>query len=178
MINLIPPESKKGIKREYRLRVAAVCLILIAFAFAMQIALKVPVYILIQSQINAYTHAFSEAEARGTDVGNAVKDIEKANATAKFLTSAGRPHLYSSIVESMDSLRGNAIAIEQYSFSEKDGGVVIQVVGVALDRQTLVGFRDGLSALPVVENVDLPFSNLASERDIQFTIDITLKKET
>ena len=53
MINLIPPDALKGVKREYYVRVGTVWAFLLTGAFVALILLLIPLYVLINSQLNA-----------------------------------------------------------------------------------------------------------------------------
>ena len=54
----------------------------------------------------------------------------------------------------------------------------VNITGTATDRQSLASFRDRMLAHPLISEVNLPISNLATDKDIQFSITVTMTNQT
>ena len=52
----------------------------------------------------------------------------------------------------------------------------ITLSGVAADRESLAAFRDSLLGDEAIEKADLPISNLAKDKDINYSITVTMVK--
>jgi hypothetical protein len=73
------------------------------------------------------------------------------------------------------SLQGADILITRLSLIQKDAKILpVSITGTATDRQALATFRDQMLAHPLITEVDLPISNLASDKDILFSLSVTM----
>lgn len=175
MINLIPPQAKKSITVEYWVRVGSVWALLIAFALACASFVFLPAYVLISSQVDAYTESANSASEKIASYENVTTGLIRASQEAKTAitgTNFARISDYTAII---DAAQGASISITNVSLSRTAEGITpIQVSGVAIDRQSLAAFRDRLLSEPQFTSVDLPIANLAKDRDIPFSITITV----
>ena len=175
MINLIPPEAKKSITIEYWVRVGSVWALLLAFALACASFVFLPAYVLISSQVDAYTESTDSASEKIASYENVTTGLIRASQEARTVIAGTNITPISEYVALIDTVQGSGINITKVSLSRADEGIApIQVSGVATDRQSLAAFRDRLLREATFSAVDLPIANLAKDRDIPFSITITV----
>lgn len=179
MINLIPPAAKKGIRLEYWLRVITVWFILLIGALIASIAVMAPAYVLIDLQIDASAESSAAASEKIAGYESVANELKRSNLEAKAVLDTTSYVPISEYVALVRELEGKNITVSEVAINRsKDGFSPIQVRGEAVDRQSLAQFRDDLLAQPSVSSVDLPISNLAKDRDIQFSLSVSVKKPT
>lgn len=175
MINLIPPTAKKKILVEYWVRVISVWLILWALALFTAASILLPAYVLIGLQVKAQQESAELASQKVADYDTVSKVLVKASQQAKMIVDEARLPRFSAYALLFERLQGEEIEIMTVRIGRDDKGLTPAVVGgVASDRQALASFRDRLLAEESVTKVDLPISNLARDKDIPFTITVTL----
>jgi len=179
MINLIPPQAKKGVVREYWMRVASVWFYTWSAALLGGVLIMVPAYVLINSQVSVYQESAKSASEKVASFEDVSKDLTASSLQAGKLITGFRQSLISDKIATLRSLEKPGVTISEFTINRVDEAYEpIQVTGTADNRQALAAFRDRLLALPDVESVDLPISNLAKDRDIQFNLTVKLNKKT
>ncbi len=177
MINLIPREAKKRIIIEYWVRVASVWFFSITAALVAGICILVPTYVLISLQIHATEGSSKAASEKVAGYEAATKELTKANQKAQILVGNNSYTPTTDYLRLISAHEGKGVMVSQVSLVRvKDGFGPITVSGQADNRQALREFRDSLLGEPTVAAVDLPISNLAKDRDIQFSLTVTVKK--
>lgn len=177
MINLIPQHAKSDITREYWLRVISVWLFIMSGVAAIIAALLVPVYVLVNSQISVYAESAKTALDEGAKYNLSSTALVRASQdAAKVLTMQEAPQ-FTSFVALFESHLPEAVSIDRFEFTY-DGADLspISISGKAKTRQALADFREALLTDTSVDTVFLPISNLAQDKDINFTITVTMKK--
>jgi len=179
MINLIPPDAQKQVKREYKIRVASVWLYLLGSAFLIIAILYAPTYVLLRSQLSSFSEEYAQANTQDETFKELETAINAANETAKLLNTSSNMVLFSTIISELESLTTNGVDITNFMMS-REGSVVNSIVinGDAVSRSSLSSFRDAIEASELFESATLPLSNFAKDRDIPFSITITLRKKT
>ena len=179
MINLIPPSAKKKIVLEYWTRVVSVWFLTWSVALVLGAFVMIPTYVLINLQVSSFSSSAATASQKIATMQDVSKDLMVANDQAKALVDGFRFTSLSGAAKQFTQLENNELTLSQISISRtKDGVGPVMLSGEAHSRQALADFRDRLLALPQVDGVDLPISNLAKDKDIQFTLTVTMKKST
>jgi hypothetical protein len=177
MINLIPPTAKKKIVTEYWLRVISVWFYIWTAAMIGSVVIMFPAYILIHSQVSVYEQSALSASEKVAIFEEVKKQVERSNILAIKMQNQLTVPLVSEYLSLFSSLEGQGVALTSIDISRSDAVFSgIRVSGKAESRQVLAAFRDRISADVRVEKVDLPLSNLAKDKDIQFSLTVTLKK--
>lgn len=175
MINLIPPSAKRSLLIEYWVRVMSSWLIIWSVALFASASILYPAYVLIGSQVSANEVSADEASEKVASFENVSTSLERASLQARAIVNQLSTPVFSEYIKLFESLQGTGIQLKKIELSREDAGVApVTLVGVANNRQSLASFRDRLLAEEEVVSVDLPISNLASDKDIQFTITVTL----
>lgn len=175
MINLIPQKAKRNLSIEYWIRVVSVWFTTWAVSLCIGASVLLPTYVLIGSQIDVYEASATAASEKVADYENVSTALVQASLQAKMIMSEMRAPLFSEYITLFEELQGEDVSLTQVSM-DRNGGEVSPVAlnGVADNRQSLASFRDRLLASEEVVSVDLPISNLARDKDIPFTLTVTL----
>ncbi len=178
MINLIPPNAKKSIVKEYWVRVSSTWMYLWAFTLLCCVAIVFPAYVLITSQVNVYQASAAQASAKVADYQQATTALVRSSQQASAAVNESKVEKFSEYLELFEGLQGGTIEISQIRISRGVEGIEpVQITGKAVDRQSLASFRDRLLSQSVVSEADLPISNLARDKDIQFTLTVVINNE-
>lgn len=178
MINLIPQSAKKQIIREYWLRVISAWLFTLAGVFCILTFLLIPVYVLIDSRVSVYSPEAEKAIAESKSYDLSSTQLVLAGKEAKLLLQLKNNARFSELTEDLFKLQNTGINITSFKFQKTPAGVApIDILGRASTRQSLANFRENLLKSPLIETVDLPISNLALDKDIEFNISIKLKPQ-
>jgi len=176
MINLIPPSSKKKIILEYWARAVSVWFYVWASAFLLGAFVMIPVYVLVNLQVSSSSESAASANQKLASYEDVSDQLNNASLDAKALLDSGKYTPISTYTELFFGLENNDVTLSQISLARAKVGLgSVQISGSAATRQSLAAFRDSLLALPQVDSVDLPISNLAKDKNIQFALTVKLK---
>lgn len=171
-INLLPPQWEKyyrDILRNWRFWT----LTLVASVAVWSCFLSVLVAYMIfgaetQSVSNTKTPSQSEESSGLFD------QITKINNLSSEVVSVGDSLISPvKLINLIVDLRPAGVSITQYSVNLEKGTATIH--GRASDRNTLIAFRDALTARQEFSEVDLPISSLLLGSDLEYQINITLQ---
>ena len=173
MANLIPPDAKKAIVREYWVRVLVVWLILAGCALIIVAVLKAPTLMLVQTQMNAFSGAYDDAKTQQDEFKAAERVLMDANDLSRLLTSTASGTSPLRIISLLDTIGGRDITISDFTINKTEGSVsTLDIRGVAATRLALSNFTRSIEADPLFAEANFPFSSLAKESDIPFSINI------
>ncbi len=178
MVNLIPEKAKKDLRIEYWLRVTSVWLILWAVTLLASALILLPTYVLIGEQVSSHEDSATVAMEKVAGYENVSKQLEQTSLQAKDIVDEDKLTKFTEYLHLLNRLQGDGISIKEISLSRKEEIMdPIVISGVADNRKNLAAFRDSLLAAEGIASVDLPISNLASDKNIDFSISIVLDKQ-
>ena len=178
MINLIPPQARKDIITEYWVRVITVWMFILSAFSVIAAILLLPVYVLVTSQVEAYSSSATEAAEKVAEYDLSATTLVETNKQAQMIIGLSDVQNFSEIVVLIESLNGNDVSVSSFDFIREDKKISpIQASGKAASRQSLIDFRDRLLQHPAIDSVDLPISNLAKDKDIPFSITVRVVEE-
>lgn len=173
MFNLLPESIKDKIKSEYSTRRVVVALF---FVVAIQFSVLIFTF---PSWVVSYTR---ESEVKQQTVklnqstlSSGANDIKQKIASINtkintLSTSLDYPKL-SPYVEYMLSKKTNSIKIYSFSYtSNNEKTAILTIRGTASTRESLVSFVESLKMDKKFSKVDLPVSDLAKSKDIDFSV--------
>lgn len=179
MTNLIPPDAKKAVRREYWTRVLSVWAFLLAGALVVFSALTLPTYVLYESQITGF-----ELEEKMSETGSsnnydqALEEITRANELALQLSRNPATLDASALLDAVEAAQGEMIRLDRFSYDRSQGRVEsITLGGVAANRTSLAGFSEALKRQPLFIEAAVPVSSLVRERDLPFEITVEVNQE-
>ncbi len=179
MINLIPPDARSRITLEYWIRVVTVWLFLLAVAAVLAGVFLLPSYILVTSQVRSFAAEAEAAKASVAQSDGTARALVLASDQARLLLNVEQTKRFTTIIAAITSAAGAGIEVTDYGFARTTDGIApVRVGGTASSRQALAAFRDALLTQPVVAAVDLPISNFAKDRDIEFSLMLTIASST
>lgn len=177
MINLIPPEGHKMIRREYFLRVGSTILFLFSSVIVCLTIALVPRYVLIDAQIKT-TEAGSNQEGINNDVYVAVeKEVSDVNSVLSQFKMVSAPILSSTVIEQIRSTAPTSIIFETFVVNSTGDHIdAVQISGVAPTREALAELKSDLEASSMFEKAEVPIADLVRDNNLPFTITVTLEK--
>jgi len=175
MINLIPPKARKEVVVEYWVRVVSIWLFTLSI-FGLVVSLfLLPVYVLVTSQVDAYASSAVEATEKVAEYDLSAVSLVKVNRQAQMLVGLREMSNFSEMIDTIESLKGEGISLDGFSLVRENKKIgAVKIEGEAFVRQNLVDFRDSLLGHPDIEDIHLPISNLAKDKNLPFSISVTL----
>jgi len=179
MINLIPPEAQRRIRFEYGARVLTVWLLLWALAGVLIGVATLPSYLLVSERLQSISGELDTVRASADSDNATARALIIAREQSQLIREAEEMPRFSTVVSVVEAAAKSGISISSYGFSRDRADLAPVVVGgTAESRQALASFRDMLLTNPLVTRVDLPISNFARDRDIDFSLSIEVSSTT
>jgi hypothetical protein len=177
MINLIPPEGQKVLKREYIFRVGGTIAGLFGVVCLLLSVALVPTYVLIGAQIKG---SLAEVEKEGGENEAFVKadeEVKETKALIRQLKTFAPTLSMSDVVEEITHVAPGGILFRTFLVEDKAGKILnIQAQGTASTREVLAQLKSALEASPLFEEAEVPIADLARDVNLPFTITITLEE--
>ncbi len=178
MINLIPPVAKKIMARDYLTRVGTAWVFLIGTACIIIALLLLPTYVLIQVKTSLVSEQAKDATEKMASYNVSATELQTANRQAQILLQDPEQTTFSDFIVYLESVAGSDVVVNEFHFIRtKNAGSAI-LSGVAKTRQSLADFRDVLEVDNRFVKVDLPISNLIKDRDLPFSMTLTMSTTT
>lgn len=178
MLNLIPFEQKNRLEKDYKTRKLIMWVALVVAVLTVSIALLLPSYVLSRAKAGEVKNELEtvrrilDTELQPTEV---TQQLTEAARNARDLRPFTEKNSVYELVKIFETKPIN-IRITSIVFQEKDPEpAVITLAGIATDRETLRSFGRLMEAREEFSSVDLPVSNFAKEKDIEFNMIITIK---
>jgi hypothetical protein len=169
-----PIQEQKILKREYRLRAVAVAFFMLALAGLIGVISLFPSYIQVamerSSQAGTLASLKKGPDARAADAYR--EELESDMKRLALLKDSTRVKPSTLIMETV-SARGavDITALSIDNISTTTATIIVQ--GIAPTRDALVSFKTRLEGLVMGNKVELPISELAKSKDIQFSLKYT-----
>lgn len=175
MFNLLPETEKKNIVKEYAARRMIVGLGFVSVLGIITAISLLPTYIITSAKVAETTTEiesirkspeFSEAEVLEKNLSQAEIKVGLLNETTHTSIEVA--------VEKVLSVKTQPIRISGFQYkkgSGKDKSLLV-VQGIARDRESLSQFVKSLQGVQGFDTANLPVSNLAKDRNAEFSIEI------
>lgn len=180
MANLLPQESQKNIRREYRLRLAVVAAFMLLTVIVFAGVLLVPSFLL--SSVKAKESEARLAISHKAETQNLGKEIEvvirKTNADVALLSENGKQTFsVGGFIEHLLQTKPDTIAITGIFYEKAKDGVLdkVSLRGIAANRKALSAYVSSLEADNYFAEAVLPVSHFVQEKDIDFAISLKIK---
>jgi len=177
MSNLIPRKNKKEIKKEYLMRLLSVALIFIALLLSLSIILTVPSYFASINKASVVEERLSFLRKYVEENKNVELPIIVQETKEKMAVLATKKGVsVFNIINTITKNEGENVKLNTFSYRIlEDGEYQAFISGVSSDRDSLINFRKRLEQTKEFFDVNLPISDLAESRDIDFSINIKIK---
>lgn len=174
MINLLPQEHQSNLKKEYsHRRITLVFIGLFCVGVAGLVTLF-PAYLL---SLQKEQEISNEDKASGIDLRNTISDLNKTidtlrNDTSLVISQSSDARVGAVFADIM-SKSSQGIIIKSFLYKKQGKEVLkVTVVGVAKTRDDLLSFTKELENLTMFDHVNVPVSNFAKEKNIEFSLDL------
>jgi len=181
VINILPYEEKKILRKEYWMRFFTIILNLVALTGITASLLLFPSYFISQSKENLVENRLEVFNSENPNLNNdnINKITEDINLRLETLSKAEPAYqINDKVLNNILSSRTNGITFSQILFNKKttEGNIsVLEIYGTATNRDSLRNFKTTLDNNPNFSKVDLPISNFLEKTELNFTISITMK---
>lgn len=166
MTNLLPKEKKRVIRREYNLRLISIALIMFSVVVLIGSVLLVPSYFVtyLKSTSGKDQIGVIEGIVASQEKDDTSKILVETRQKLNMISSEKRSNLVE-VIEIILSEKTSVIKIKSFVSSEG----LVGVSGIADTRDDLVEFVERLERATLFTNVNLPVSDLAASRNIEFS---------
>lgn len=172
MLNLLPQNYKKELRREYLYRFFIMSAKLFSLVVISGAVMLFPLYLFTNLRYsiieNKLVNVKASTEAKDKNAVLAViKDLEKKTAVIS-LVSGEEPTQY---LQYLNAFKLPGISITTISYVKKDAKTKqISIGGVAKSRSDLTALWKKAKAVSWVTSSDMPLSDFVSDKNIDFTI--------
>ncbi|MDD5068097.1 MAG: PilN domain-containing protein [Candidatus Pacebacteria bacterium] len=175
MLDFLPKEIKKFLKNEYALRVATLGFLLSFMLFVLYGAFLLPSFFLSQVKENVAVERAkpvlsSEDFQKSKSLHASLASLKKNLGSLKIVSDSSP--LPTEVIDAALN-RPSGIQIESFQYAKLTGSGALQIIGTASSRDAIVSYVKMLQSQRFFSKVDFPISNLASDKDINFTINAT-----
>jgi len=177
MFNLLPKEQRKEIYTEYRFRMFILIFIFLIVTGIVAVFLLVPALFLSNSEYNELLKNLDELKKETPELENYQNlqvMVEKTNNKLKVLQS-GKEQTPLLIWGKVTADKPAGVKIDSFSYSKNNEKTAVVISGKSSVRESLISFAKKLEAQETFENVNLPVSDLARERNLDFSITFGIK---
>lgn len=185
MLHLLPDYHKEKVVLEYRGRVLTVFSIGLFVLIIVSSIFLIPVYVSTHSRYALVEKQKQDLEAQiqrseKTDDAEKVKEIVSAVGVLKQYALREAP---SDIFNRILVNKPNGILITGFIYTppsdiKSTDLSTVDISGVASNRVALAGFNEALKKDKVFKSVFIPISSFAKEKNIQFTVKLTVSRDS
>lgn len=178
MLNLLPKKAKKRIRKEYLLRLIVIFLFMSAWLVFFAGILLVPSFLVSSVKENVATERLDVlAEFNNLILDEDLQNESKIlNTRIEVLISDKSLALAENgFLEIVVRSKPDGIYIDNISYDWGNGRAILR--GSSINREILLSFIKILESRKEFFDIDLPISNLVKDRNIPFTIKISLNDE-
>lgn len=179
MFNLLPDSLKEVIRTDYKTRLIVVFLVMVIFIQLSALIFIVPSWVLSsykEKEIILDAEAINQSVAsKNTEV--IVSLIRSTNEKLRILDTALTYQKLYPIINTIILSKDSSIGITDLFYTridEKSADITLR--GVSSTREALVAFVKDLEKSTIFKSVDLPVSNLAKDKNIDFYMNLSVEK--
>ena len=173
MFHLLPEKEKKALEAEYHYRLSLVLLIFILGTLVAGSVFLLPSYLLSERKLSDIS--FRNDQVKKEIQAKTDPEVSDFLTSLKSNLAALKPGetnpKFSILMKEITDKKPSGISINDIQWDNK----TLVAGGIAGDRETLLGFSRDLQSVSDFSKVDLPISDFAKNKDIDFTLTITLK---
>ena len=172
MFNLLPIEKKRTIAREYHLRLSALFLLMLFVTGIVAIVFLAPSFFAVGVKKNRASQELKNLQIATPEL-RSVEELEALVLEIRNKLEVLKPQevlLPSQLIQKILDNRPKGVSITASSYLVKEGEINLKVTGKGSTREALTSFARNLREDEAFQSVDLPVSDLARDRDIDFSI--------
>lgn len=177
MFNLLPENLKESIRKEYKHKRLVVILFFIVSVQATFLIFLFPTWLVSyhkQMEISTQSEQMSKF-LNDSNTNPATSVIKSINSKLNVINSALEYPKFLPLIDTVISKKTNKISITNFSYAPTaSSSASLTLGGISSTRESLVSFVKSLEDTKLFSKVDLPISNLAKDKDIEFTINLKI----
>lgn len=179
MLNLLPKDQKKKIIREYRTRFLIVAFSLLLAGEVIFLILLIPPYLTAKSRLYSLNSQSASIKAQNitTETDQLGAEVQKTSNYLDTFVSTTTPIGVAKAIKNIVDMRGSSVRISGLTYGVQNSNQQIVVRGTADTRQALLDFVNKLKAQPGVISADLPVSDFAQSKNIDFSVTFLAKPQ-
>lgn len=178
LIDLLPPERRNALAREYLVRFSVVGLLFVTLLTLAAAVLLLPTYVLLSESARAKEAHLATIESTFSSAAGATLSarLAKLSDNAAVLSALARAPSASATLRAALTIARPGILLSNLAYTPADGAVAGKLVlsGTAATREALRGYQLALSSAPFSAAANLPVSAYAKDSNISFSITVTL----
>lgn len=175
MFKLLTEEAMKKVTSEYKRRRTVVVLLALILALLISVVGILPSYVLStirQFEIEEKSKITNSAKTKGDE-----QELDAWLAKTNNILASISPDLEmpppSELIEKVIDEKTSGVSLTSFSWKEDKEKPVMIVRGLASSRANLILFRDNLNDSGHFSSVELPISDLALDKNIDFQISLS-----
>lgn len=171
MFTLLPPQQKKSLYKQYRLRLASVLLIFLFTFFVVCICLLFPSKIFLSFEKIGLQSTQDTLKTRieAESKKGLVETLNSIQATVNAINPENTSILKT--IKTIIGVKPNDISVSSFIYTKgKNADSSLTIQGKSATRSSLIEFSKKLKSDPSFTGVELPISNLAKQLDVPFTL--------
>ncbi len=175
MINLIPSEGHRVVKREYMYRAGATLSFLFGCVAVILGVAHVPTYVLVGAQIHSMALVSEKERIEEQMLATATHEISDITKILTQLKKQQETISPSHAIATLEERAPQGISFKTFLIQEVKGRIdTIQVQGTATTRETLVSFKRAVENTDLFEAANIPIADLARDVNLPFTLTVTV----
>ena len=177
MINILPQEEKRALRREYRMRFVVVVCILLFLTFLFASIMLVPPYLLSLSKDSLAENRLATWNALNKDISllDTTEIITDTNTKLGLLSGTRQSNVVEDVFNKVLLYKTSGITFQQMLYTERsDEKRVIEIHGIARDRFALRAFKDTLESSKSFSKIEIPLSTFLEKSNIAFTVSLIM----
>ena len=177
MINLIPAEEKKEIRKDFYFRFLTVFFVTLSFLVVILLIATLPAYFVsLEKKVSTEERLDKQKNEVMPEMDQqAVISIKDLDTKLSLLAEARKnQYIFSQkVINEIVSQRVPGIKITRFGYeNDPVDGREVSITGLAQNREQLLLFRQALESDGFFKKVDLPISNFVKGSDIEFNLDL------
>lgn len=175
-LNLLPEEQRKELLRVRRFWIVVRQSIYASAVFLFFIVILVSIDVLLAIELKTLQDVGAQQQSQKSyqELQRYEEKFQSINAQTSYRLKLEKNHLFwSHVFAILDNVVPHGITLA--GFSTTDNAVTI--TGIAQQRDTLLAFKEQLSAQECLRNVDIPLADLVVREDVQFHMTFTVGEE-
>ncbi len=181
LTNLLPINRIRAVRRAYFGRLIIIASILLTLLMIVTGVLLVPAYIYARTQVRIQTEHLEAINAglENSDEAELQSRLSVLSERVDFLLEVSETPTVSMLMKDVLAISRPGIKLSGFSYSSHkidEQPNTLLVMGTASTRDRLRAFQLALLSAPFSVTADLPISAYAKDRDIAFTITVTLAR--
>jgi hypothetical protein len=177
--NLLPIERRRALSHDFVLRVSVVAVVLSTFLVIIAGALLIPTYVYLEATIQAKKTYLAQVVSTLTssDQTALAQRLRVLASNSDNLIALSHTPSVSATLQKVLGVAHPDITLSDFSYTPSESAstlATLVITGSSATRDALRSYQLALQGEPYARSVTLPVSAYASDKDINFSVTVTL----